>query len=213
MASVVDICNLALAHLGDQAAVSSISPPDGSAQADHCARFYPIARDALLETHAWDFATRRVALSLTINTPAGGWAYEYAYPTSCARMLAVVFDGQIDDTKSQNYIIETASNGDKVILTNVEDAYARYTRLITDPTKFTPLFTTALSFLLASYLAGPITKDRGVVDSMYKRFLVELGKAGGSNANAQQNPPMHAPTWLAARGMPNPYLDPGRIIR
>ena len=59
MSSEVAICNLALAHLGDSATVASIDPPEGSAQSEHCARFYPIARDALLEMHAWKFATRR----------------------------------------------------------------------------------------------------------------------------------------------------------
>ena len=49
MASEVDICNLALGHLGDNATVASLNPPEGSVQAQHCARFYPIARDALLE--------------------------------------------------------------------------------------------------------------------------------------------------------------------
>lgn len=52
MASEVDICNLALARLGDNATVASIDPPEGSAQAEHCARFYAIARDSLLEMHA-----------------------------------------------------------------------------------------------------------------------------------------------------------------
>ena len=48
MASAVDICNLALSHLGDTATVASLDPPEGSAQAEHCARFYPVARDALV---------------------------------------------------------------------------------------------------------------------------------------------------------------------
>ena len=48
MPSEVDICNLALGHLGDSATVATIDPPEGSAQAEHCARFYPIARDARL---------------------------------------------------------------------------------------------------------------------------------------------------------------------
>ncbi len=49
MPSVVDLCNLALAYLGDDATVASIDPPEGSAQAEHCQRFYPIARDTLLQ--------------------------------------------------------------------------------------------------------------------------------------------------------------------
>ena len=40
MASEVEICNLALARLGDAATVVSIDPPEGSAQAEHCAMFY-----------------------------------------------------------------------------------------------------------------------------------------------------------------------------
>ncbi|NBQ76422.1 MAG: hypothetical protein EBU14_13895, partial [Acetobacteraceae bacterium] len=62
MASEVDICNLALANLGDTATVASINPPEGSAQSEHCSRFYPIARDTLLEMHNWNFSTRRILL-------------------------------------------------------------------------------------------------------------------------------------------------------
>ena len=63
MASETDICNLALARLGDAALVSSISPPDGSAQAGHCAAFYPMVRDYLLERYAWSFSLTRAALT------------------------------------------------------------------------------------------------------------------------------------------------------
>ena len=68
MASTVDICNLALAHLGDTATVASIDPPEGSAQSEHCARFYPIARDSLLEMHAWNFSMRRINLAQLTNS-------------------------------------------------------------------------------------------------------------------------------------------------
>ena len=54
MPSAVTICNLALAHLGDSATVSSIDPPEGSAPAEHCARFYPVALGLLLEAHPTD---------------------------------------------------------------------------------------------------------------------------------------------------------------
>ena len=37
MATEVDICNLALAHLGDNATIASLKPPEGSAQAEHAA--------------------------------------------------------------------------------------------------------------------------------------------------------------------------------
>ena len=60
MTTPVDIANLALAHLGENGTVASIDPPEGSAQAVHLARFYPIARDALQEAYPWNFCTRRI---------------------------------------------------------------------------------------------------------------------------------------------------------
>ena len=49
MASILTICNMALAHIGDQARVTSVIPSDGSVQADLCERFYPQA-DAIIRT-------------------------------------------------------------------------------------------------------------------------------------------------------------------
>jgi hypothetical protein len=88
MPGIVDIANAALAHLGDEANVQSIMPPDGSVQAVHCARFLPIARDSLLEMHDWNFATRRIVLSELVND-SNQWLYAYAAPTKmiCARKV------------------------------------------------------------------------------------------------------------------------------
>ena len=89
MASEVEICNLALAHLGDEATVASIDPPEGSAQAEHCARFYPIARDGLLQMHPWNFASRRVSLA-SVTMPYTMWKYAYACPGDMMVAVAVL---------------------------------------------------------------------------------------------------------------------------
>ena len=89
MSSVVDLCNLALSRLGDSATVASIDPPEGSSQAEHCSRFYPIARDSLLEMHDWKFATRRAPLSeLTVDS--FNWAHAYAEPNGALRIISVL---------------------------------------------------------------------------------------------------------------------------
>lgn len=212
-ASVVTICNLALAHLGDEANVSSISPPDGSAQAAHCSRFYPVARDTLLEMHNWDFSIQRVALAMTARTPPGAWDYEYALPATCLRPLAVLDAEASDESDSYDYIIEADDDGNRVILCNVENAYLRYVVQVTDTTKFSALFVNALSYLLASYLAGPILKSPEAKRAMYESFLAELGKAGVNNANSARRDPVHTPDFVAVRGFVNPFLADGRIIR
>lgn len=220
MASEIDICNLALGHLGDEATVSAISPPDGSAQAGHCARFYPMARDALLEMHNWRFATRRVSLALlsTTELPAE-WAFAYAYP-QCLRVVAVfppdvtvtstpqaIYDQSefLNRPRDYPFVCETLSTGAQVIYTNVEDATVQYIAQVTDTTKFSPLFIVAFARLLSSYLAGPIIKGKAGMEVAKEQLSIftklEGMQAKVSDAQAGKNNTYNdfVPASLAAR--------------
>lgn len=169
MASEVGICNLALSHLGDEATVASIDPPEGSPQAGYCARFYPAARDSLLEMHAWGFAIKRVQLALLPN-PWPAWRYAYARPADALKLLAVLPPGAPDDHDMppllalssaqgpQPYSPETDISGNSIIYTDQPDAVLHYTAIVRDTTKFSPLFVMTLSYGLASLLAGPMLK-------------------------------------------------------
>lgn len=197
MASEVDICNLALARLGDSATVASIDPPEGSAQAEHCARFYPIARDSALESHAWGFALRRAVLA-ALSSDVWEWTCAYTLPTDVVRVLAVLPLTGASEAKSEPYSIE----GDRVIRTNQEGASLRYVARITDTTLFSPLFVDALGWLLASHLAGPIIKgDAGVQMSRlcFQNYTVLVGQARASDANQRHVPPTHTPGWIGGR--------------
>jgi len=206
VASVVDICNLALAHLGNEATVSSISPPDGSVEAMHCARFYPIARDALLEPHAWHFALRRATLNplATSETPPS-WVAAFALPNGCLRPLRVLLPGAVDDTAGEEFTVETLSDGTKVLFTVAEEASLVFIAAVSDTTRFTPLFAAALARMLASYLAGPLIKGKAggqVAAAQYEFFVkVELpaglrSDASGRKVSVYEN---HVPGALAAR--------------
>lgn len=200
MASEVDICNLALARLGDTANVSSIDPPEGSAQAEHCARFYPIARDSLLEMHAWKFATRRVQLAKLAVAP-DNWSFAYAIPNGALKLLAVLPPGGTDDD-AQPYEVEVIDGSSPTILTDQADASLRYIARVTDTTKFSPLFVDALAWLLASYLAGPVIKgDAGaaMARACMQSFLLAFSNARVSDANQRKVRPEHTPAWIAGR--------------
>lgn len=222
MASEVDICNLALAHLGDSATVATINPPDGSAQADHCARFYPIARDALLEMHQWDFTTTRVQLAL-LSANATGWAYTYAAPSNVLDLIAVLDPAAPDDYSAtiqpdtwyeppilsvgqytpQPFVAETdyTTNAD-VIMTNQGNAVLRYTRRVTDPTKFSPTFVRTLSWLLAADLAGPVLKgDAGAAAAVKCSAMFEktLAAAITADTNSRQVKPKQNVPWVSRR--------------
>lgn len=201
MASEVDICNLALARLGDNATVASIDPPEGSAQAEHCARFYPMARDSLLEMHAWKFATRRVLLA-QLTTDTWNWSFAYAEPTGVLKLLAVLPASASSDADTQEYEAETDGNGTPIILTDQEGASLRYVAHVTDTTVFSPLFVDALAWLLASYLAGPVLKgDAGaaMAKACLQSFMLALSNAKVSDANQRKVRPEHKPDWIAGR--------------
>lgn len=172
MSSVADICNMALSHLGSDAIVMTIDPPDGSVESGHCARFYPIARAELLEKPTWGFARTRVLLAEVTN-PSTTWAYAYALPSDCLVAKRVLNSYAVTTfwnltlsgfaTASELAVLNERGSADfdiegEVLLTNEPEAVLLYVCDVTDPSKFTATFRTALSYLLASYLAGPLIK-------------------------------------------------------
>jgi hypothetical protein len=201
---------MALSHIGSEARVSSISPPDGSVEAGHCAMFYDLARTELLEPGNWAFSLKRATLAEVTN-PSGAWAYAYAKPSNCLRALRILrpsiaaavltrnlaFEPHTDDRDGAAFDVE----GD-VILTNEPDAVLLYVQDVTDSTKFPASFTSALSYLLASYLAGPIIKGNEgarVGDAMRQRAMTLADIAATASANASSAESLPQPTLLAVR--------------
>ena len=190
MSSVIDVCNLALSHLGDEATVASIDPPEGSAQAGHCARFYPMARNAMLTMRTWSFATRRADLALTTNASLSGWEYVYALPNGCLKPLAVLppadateaflasligrdvsslFTRGHPDNNHSQFVVESDGAGNLVLYSNIENAILFYIHETTDLTKWSPLAILALARRVAktdaTVLAGE-TEDEGQQEPM-----------------------------------------------
>ena len=83
MTSKVQICNLALAHIG-QKSVASLD--EASVPATYLNLYYDAARDAALRDYNWNFATKTIALA-DLGTPdRDDYDYMYAFPSACARV-------------------------------------------------------------------------------------------------------------------------------
>lgn len=199
MASVVQICNMALSHLGSEARVSSISPPDGSVEAGHCATFYDLARTELIEPGNWNFTLRREALALEAN-PSTVWAYAYALPSDCLRALRILKKGSALTMFNQDAYTYIPNDRDTAVFdiegdllfTNEEDAVLVYARDVIDTTKYSATFTAALSYLLAGYLAGPIVKGNEgakMGDAMRDRAfsMASLSATAAANSSGAEN--------------------------
>ena len=227
MATEVDICNLALAHLGDDATIASLNPPEGSAQAEKSARFYPIARDTLLNMHTWNFASKRGSLAATANT-LDQWDYAYAAPNDMMFPVAIISPTAQNDYATrmsagdtpggltsnyaptivagqytpQQFALETDSTGAYLIYTNQENAVLRYQAKVTDTSQFTPLFVITLSWHLASMLAGPVIKgDQGTKEAKRSTEIMAgyLAQAKQSDNLNRDITVEHIVPWTAGR--------------
>lgn len=222
----VDICNLALGYLGDTATVASIDPPEGSAQAQHCARFYPMAVGMMLESHDWNFITSRVFLAevdLGDDCLYGRWQYAYAVPASANTIISVLpksmypqhwFSGwddsyywgprfplEFERDYRKDFQIEMMG-GKQIILSNDCDAIARFTTNEVQAGQFPALFTNGLSWLLASMIAGPLLKgDAGMKQAAdcLKQSQVWTEMAKSQDSNQQHNAPRPVPVWIGDR--------------
>jgi hypothetical protein len=209
MASVVQICNMALSHIGSEARVSSIDPPDGSVEAGYCANFYDMARTEMIEPGNWRFVLKRAPLPSVINL-SQTWAFAYTLPSDCLRAIRILRPGSVltvftqdetqyspNDDNSANFEIE----GD-VVFSNEPDAVLVYVHDVIDTTKFSPSFTSALSYLLASYLSGPIVKGNEGVrlgDAMRERAMALADIAATASANASSTTHDFMPSNIQAR--------------
>lgn len=207
MASIVDICNIALSELGNKASVVSISPPDGTVEADLCARFFSLARDEVLEMGDWSFARRRASLALLATNASTVWAYAYAKPADClvTRRIVTGIDEYKEDD-SADFEVE----GD-VIYTDRADAVMIYTAPIEDPTKFNPGFVGTLATQLAAYLAGPILRGEAGVNAALTLRKLAVNKANEAlsmDTNRRWTKGWYTPGFVAARGGNLPGSSP-----
>ena len=222
MATEVDICNLALANLGDDATIATLSPPEGSAQAEKAARFYPIARNSLLAMHTWGFASKRGSLALTTNT-LDQWDYAYAAPADMMSAVAIISPTAQNDYATRmsagdtpggitsnyaptivagQYTPQQFAIEGSYIYTNQENAMLRYQAYITDPSLFPPLFVNTLSWHLASMLAGPIIKgDQGMAEAKRSIEMMQGYLASAKQAdNLQRDITIeHIVPWTSGR--------------
>lgn len=152
-----EICNMALAIIKRQR-IDSLE--ETSEEARTCKTFYEHTRKRLLEMYNWGFARRMERLALRLDT-VPGWQFCYGYPQECIS-VRLIFDephAMMREMERQDFQIVTISGDDRVIGTNVEEAWAEFTSDVKNPDNFNTEFTEALVRMLAANMAVPLTGD------------------------------------------------------
>jgi len=128
MATDVDIANLALSNIGHAPdLVTSLASTDTTSKLLNL--HYPIARDALLNEHNWNFAIKRVALALNATEPVFEFTYAYNLPSDYLRVIRTNLDFEDAVALSSNKwrvegstLLSNTGPGDKLTITAATQA-------------------------------------------------------------------------------------------
>lgn len=186
MASEVQICNLALSHLGIGRRIASLTEKTQEARA--CSLHFETARDATLRDFPWPFANKIATLQLIEEDPNSEWSYSYRYPTDCLNLLRVLSGERVDTPDTRVEFKLGHDDSGQLIYSDKEDAEAEYTLRVSNPARFPPDFVIALSLRLAAYISTELTggdpfKLGARASGLYD---IEVGRSQATALNEQK---------------------------
>lgn len=183
--SETEIANLALSHIGG-ANLSNID--DNTPPAKVVRQFFDQALEEVLRAYDWACATKRQELA-AVDGDLTQYDYRYAFPADpyCLRVLTVFSPTTGEDLPDDKFIIEG-----RELFTDTTPLSVKYMAKLTNVSEYDSLFTEALSFKLAAYLAFPITKKSNLRGEMLQLYLLSLGQAqavSGEEMESRDEPP------------------------
>ncbi len=196
----VQVCNLALAKVGDETAQITSLPAtpseDYPKEANLCAKFYDITLREVLEATEWKWARKRAILAENVDVPVFEWEFSHALPADCLRPLKV--SSTADTSRQYNYRSEWDVE-DRNIVSNTSDIFLLYVRNPATINNADSLFIRTLYTALAAKLSYPLTEDRNLTKDLMNEYeLTVLPEARRVNSYAGHILPTVDSAWLNA---------------
>lgn len=199
--SEIAVCNIALVWLGCNQ-ISSFPPAQTIPEAVNCEAVYDEAKHATLEDRDWTFAAKRDTLVPLAMAPDFGYAYKFQIPADCLRLRFVSQQPFRTQPKDN---LDWQKEGDE-IFADVSKVYIKYTKIVTDPTDYSPGFTQALAAKIAMQLAIPLTGSKDLEDRMTALYE-KLIDTGGTVDNLQGKQPEVRASKLVNARMAGPEFN------
>ena len=196
MASEVDICNMSLRSLNVKP-ISTLDNPIIQSARD-CRVFYPQARDTCLRDFPWNFAntTRELTPYTVPAVYEGVWEFAYMYPSDCIKMRTLT---KMGDKTAQRFKVARSHTHEKIILANTETAVLEYTLAVVNSDWFDADFVDAVSKLLTSMLAVPLTGDKGKAKEALQAYYFAIAAAKTQNAQEDNSEETQEDEWILSR--------------
>ena len=169
------ICNMALSRIGAKRINAFDDDSDTLNEAIHCRLHFEQTRDALQRSHIWVFTKDRETLSQDTESPAFEYANQFLLPSDMLRYRMKHDGGAASNEISvYSFSMETKADGTKILLTDEDSVSLVFTRLITDPTKWDPLFIELLIIKLALKLLTPLAGSDKTIKTDLKDDLKNI---------------------------------------
>ncbi len=190
MASVIDICNMAL-DLAEGETINALPPIEDTPNSRLCNRHYTQCRDELQREYRWNFNKTSVSLALLTTLPTGNWTYAYQLPTNFMKFYQFVGDDNLE--------IEYDIYEGKQLLCNESTAKIIYGRKVTEPVAFDSVFIKSLTYRLASRIAPKLTNSRTKTADLFQQAEAFAASAAGVDSQDTPEEKAEQSTWLNAR--------------
>lgn len=207
--TAVELCNRALAMVGESPFVTSIAPPDDTKAAKLCQKFWPHVLEEVTQGHEWGWATKRIALTEVVDGGNDFWRYCYEEPAGMMRAIEMLPKGAPDGFRDHtgNRILfrrEVDADGVPRLWSNLPEAWLRYSVYVTEPNLLDPWAQEACVMLLASKLAGAIMQGKEGQQAMLTyaqaaQAAIARAKANDGNQRILTPTEGSSVTWLAGR--------------
>jgi hypothetical protein len=187
MASDVDICNLALSHIGVGKEIGSLTEKSEEARA--CNRFFEECRDSTMREFPWPFLRKFVALGKVADDPTVEYDFSYRYPSDVLQLHRIMSGIRHDTRQTRVHYLLTHDDDGLLILTNEEDACIEYTARYTDTERYPSDFVMAFSYLLGAKIAPRLTRgDPFKVGEKAIAFYFQAISAARASAAIEEQP-------------------------
>lgn len=201
VATEAALCNIALGRCGIRDYIDDLD--EASDEAEACTVHYANARDSVLASAPWKFATRRRDLTQLTNVTRTGWGFAYSLPNDFVSPVRLwpqpnagggvfvtsgsPFAGYTLNASARNlgadqkipYDLESdASVGTNLILvTDLDQANLQYVARITTPALFPDLFVNAVAWQLAIELCMTLAIKPAVAAGIERKAYLSIGQA------------------------------------
>lgn len=184
MASIVDICNMALNEAGES---SIMDLSEDSKEGRLCNQFYALTRDMVLRSHPWNFAIKRIELAQLTDTPVFGYNFQFQLPSDCLKVQQT--DDEFDIFKIEG----------RKLLSNNSIVKIVYTSRVEDTAQFDSLFVEALYLMLSSKIAFNLSDNNGLSQTLFAKAEAKIRHAKSMDGQEGIVDIVEADQWLNSR--------------